>query len=97
GDLGALARGYQSYYVRTLIPYERLELDLKGAATAITARDLSAAEVAAARASFLNAESRPVDARAQIQSAHDADPALAAAYDAEGVLWDRARNAEQAR
>ncbi len=97
GDLGALARGYQSYYVRTLIPYERLELDLKGAAAAITARDLSAAEVAAARASFLNAESRPVDARAQIQSAHDADPALAAAYDAEGVLWDRARNAEQAR
>jgi len=97
GDLDALARGYQSYYVRTLIPFERLELDLKTPAAAITARALSPAEVAAARASFLTAESRPVDARAEIQSAHDADPALAAAYDAEGVFWDRARNPQQAR
>jgi tetratricopeptide (TPR) repeat protein len=96
GDMKAVEDGFTSYLDRARYVPRSLAPDAAVASEAFPLRRLSAAESAAARAAFLAATNRPDEARSLIDEARKADPALAAADEAEGLLLDREGKGEEA-
>jgi tetratricopeptide (TPR) repeat protein len=96
GDMKAVEDGLTRYLDRGRYVPRPLAPDAAVASVTFSLRRLSAAETSAALAAFLAAMNRPIDARAQIEEARKADPTLAAADEAEGLLLEREGKSEDA-
>jgi TonB family protein len=97
GPVDAFEGPLNVYVNQTLFPYAHAALDVSVKREAFNIRALSASEAAAARAAFHVAMRRPLEARALISAARQADPSAAASYVAEGLLLDSEGNREDAR
>jgi tetratricopeptide (TPR) repeat protein len=97
GDLQALAAGVRLHVNRKLFRYHRVQVSLAEFAGALAAKPLAAAEAALARAEFLVAMRRPVEARALAAEARAADPAGPGPHEIEAALLEAAGDEAGAR
>ncbi|MFI5183335.1 MAG: tetratricopeptide repeat protein [Vicinamibacteria bacterium] len=97
GDVDALERSFLSYVKSPLFGYRKIGLEVSVREEGFAVRTLSPAEAAATRAGLHAAMRRPVEARALLQEATQADPALALAHEVEGLLWDQENKPDEAR
>lgn len=97
GPVEALEGPLNAYVNTVLFPYATAPLDVSVKREAFNARPLPASEAAATRAAFQVAMRRPLEARALISAARNADPSAAASYVAEGLLLDSEGNKDDAR
>jgi tetratricopeptide (TPR) repeat protein len=95
GDLKALQKAFFSYVHRYRFAALKAPLDLSGSTA--TARTMSEAEVLAVRGEFLARYWRAEEARPVLTKARQADPGLAAAAQALGVLESEAGRPVEAR
>jgi TPR repeat protein len=96
GDPGELEKGFRYYLSQRLFQYAMIPLDLNVKREAFPSRVLSPAAAAAAQAGFHAAMRRPVEARALVAQARQADPSIAAAYEVEGLLLDAEQKSDEA-
>jgi tetratricopeptide (TPR) repeat protein len=97
GNVDTLETSFKLYYTKPLFQYMIFNVDTNVKREAFETHVLSPASAAAALASWHVAMSRPVEARTAIIDAKKADAKLAEAFDAEGVLLDSERKADEAR
>jgi len=97
GPVEAFEGPLNVYVNKVLFPYANAPLDVSVKREAFNVHPLSASEAAAARAAFHVAMRRPLEARALINAARNADPSAAASYVAEGLLLDSEGNKDEAR
>jgi len=97
GTPDKLEAGYLNYVRGGRITYARLQVDNDVSAQNYPTRELSAAESAAVRAGFHTAMGRAVEARALLDSAKAADPRQPAAYEVEGLMFDRENKRDEAK
>jgi len=97
GDPGALDRALKTYIQRRGLRFRRTKLALPGPEEALHVRELSAAEVAAARGLLHVQTNRPVEARALLEEAVRLDPQLPDAREGMGVLAWREGKKDEAR
>jgi tetratricopeptide (TPR) repeat protein len=97
GPLPNLDTVYRAYLDRGLYRYATMKTEINISAKDFAARPVEPASVAAIRAGYLVASSRPVEARAAIAQARQLAPAMPATYDVEGLLLEREQNLDGAR
>ena len=97
GDLAAIESGFRAYLTQRLYQYARYPIDLNVKMEAFPSRALAPAAVLAAQAGFHAAMRRPVEARALLAQAKQADASLAAVYEVEGALADAENKDDEAR
>lgn len=97
GPLANLDNAYRRYLDRGLFRYVQMRVDAAVAKKDFAVRPLEPAAVAAIRAGYLSATSRPVEARANIAQARELTPNSAASYDVEGLLLERENKLDDAR
>jgi len=97
GSVAALDEAYLLYVHQGVYSYSRLPTDTAIVEAQLPARVAAPADHMASRAAFHVAMNRPVEARALIAAARQADPASPAADTVEAVLLDREQHADEAR
>jgi tetratricopeptide (TPR) repeat protein len=97
GPVEALEGPFRTYMQRPLYSFRRFDIDVSVDREKFPVRPVGAAEAASARAAFHVAMNRPVEARAAIAEARQADPDAAGSYVAEGLLADRENNEAEAK
>ncbi|HEX9186658.1 MAG TPA: hypothetical protein VGB87_06295, partial [Vicinamibacteria bacterium] len=97
GDVATLDRELQAYVRRPAFRYRRRAARLAAKEEARPSRALPEAESLALRAAFHVATDRRVEARSMARQAVEADPGLAAAHEALGLLAWREGKTEDAR
>jgi hypothetical protein len=101
GGIDAFDKGfYQNisrYLSGTLFGYQRIDLSVKVSAEGFTPRAVTPAESAGARAGLHAAMNQRLEARGLARQAQEADPALAAPYEVEGILCDGEQKTDEAR
>lgn len=97
GPLPALDTAYRRYVDRGLFRYVQMKADAAVSKKDFVARPVEPADVAAIRAGYLVATSRPIEARANIAQARQMLPASPASYDVEAVLLERENKLDEAR
>lgn len=97
GAVPALDTAYRTYIDRGLLRYSQMGVDAKIARRDFQARSMPPAEALAVRVEYLVATNRPNEAKAGIAELQQGSAVPAAAYAAEGILLERARQPEQAR
>ena len=86
GDLKSFSRGMESYARQNLFYVGKLKTTIRGDAKGYSSRELPLAELAANRAFLYVHTRRFTDARASVEEALKADPKLALAYEARGLM-----------
>jgi len=97
GGTDAIAKDFSQYFNKNLFNYSRATVDLNLKPEGFTMRALPAAEASALHGAWHAAARRPIEARADIDAARQADPALAASYEVEGVVRLSEGKAAEAR
>jgi tetratricopeptide (TPR) repeat protein len=96
GDLAQYEQGFSRYASQSLFAYAKADLALQLEPATLAVRTLGAAESAGLRAGLHVALQRPVEARALVEEARRADPALPMSWEVEGRLLDREGRKEEA-
>lgn len=86
GDLKSFSRGMESYARQNLFYVGRIQTTIRGDAKGYSSRELPPAELAANRAFLYVHTRRFSEARASVEESLQADPKLALAYEARGLL-----------
>jgi tetratricopeptide (TPR) repeat protein len=97
GNVEQYERDFVNYVNRTLFPAIKVNVDAGVDRERFPARKLTEGESAGARAGFLVAMNRPVEAQAMIAQARKTEAESAAATTAEALLLDRSGNREGAK
>lgn len=97
GGLPAVSAGYERYVTQTMFNYRSVGVDVDLQMEKFAGKALGTAEAAATRALFLAANGRSAEVGALLAEARRDEPGLAMAFEAEGLLADRTRNAAAAR
>jgi tetratricopeptide (TPR) repeat protein len=97
GDPAQYEMPFVTYITRAIYSYARGETDSAVKREKFALRPLGVAESAAGRAAFQVAMGREAEARALIAAGRQADPNEPGTYVAEGLLFDRAGDPDQAQ
>jgi TonB family protein len=97
GSPDALENEFAQYFNRSILMFGRVPADLRVGKERFPARRLTAAEASTALAGYHVAIKRYDDAASEIRQAREADPAMASAFDVEGLLFDRTNERDKAR
>jgi tetratricopeptide (TPR) repeat protein len=97
GDPARLESAVRDYVTRSMFVFQLVKLDLNVSAEGFTLRPVSVAEAAALQAGLHVTTGRLAEARRLEQEAIRADAALAAPYEAEGLLCDREEKTDEGR
>jgi TPR repeat protein len=88
---------YVNYINRSLFTFQRVNIDVSVKREGFAVRPLGVAESASLRALFHAATLRPVEARAAIDEARKADPAVPNSHLADALLLERDNKPDEAR
>jgi tetratricopeptide (TPR) repeat protein len=97
GDLKPYFDKIHLYASQSVMPFARVAVSLDLDVETFGSRTLTAAEAALARAEFLVAEGRPVEARALAAEAAQADPQSPGPWEVEAQILDRENQDDKAR
>src|SRR5262249_47794237 len=97
GSPDAIERELGLYLNRSILTFRRVPADLRVGKERFPARRLSVAEASTALASYHVAIKRFEDAASEIRQVREADPAMASAFDVEGLLFDHTNERDKAR
>jgi tetratricopeptide (TPR) repeat protein len=92
GSLADLDAAYRGYVDRGMFRFVTMKMDIKISPKEFSARPMTPAEVAAARAGYLTATNRPIEARAAIDQARQFAPESPVSYEVEGLLLEHGKD-----
>src|ERR1043166_132632 len=97
GSAPALEQSFRTYLFGPTLAFLRINTDVLIKPESFPIHTLSPAEQLSERAAFFMAERRPVEAKAAMEAARQADSKLAASYEVEGLLAEVQKSPSDAR